>query len=134
MAISFRRLDKDFVLSKYKGHKEIKNWYDYRTLEFRSGMGTLNKSIWQNYVNVDTKMMLCCLDDNKDWDYIDRLFYDTVGNYDLEEFSDRYNLSKAVSFCNFVFDEDIDKLNFLRQYIKSDAKLDKNVLVRKKKS
>ena len=97
-------------------------------------MGTLNKSIWQNYVNVDTKMMLCCLDDNKDWDYIDRLFYDTVGNYDLEEFSDKYNLSRAVSFCNFVFDEDIDKLNFLRQYIKSDAKLDKNVLVRKKKS
>ena len=134
MAISFRRLDKNFVLSKYNGHKEIKNWYDYRTLEFRSGMGTLNKSIWQNYVNVDTKMMLCCLDDNKDWDYIDRLFYDTVGNHDLEEFSDKYNLSRAISFCNFVFDEDIDKLNFLRQYIKSDAKLDKNVLVRKKKS
>lgn len=117
LAISFRRLDEKFIKAKYGNN--IKNWQDYRTFEFRLGNGTLNENIWQNYTNLYTKILLCCLDDNKDWDKIDKKFYEIINNetYDIDN---NYNLEKAIEFCNFVFDNELDKMNFLLQYAKND--------------
>ena len=111
LAISFRCLDKEFVKNKYKN---VYNWYDYKTLEFRAGNGTLNPVIWQNYINLYTKLLLCCLDDNKDWDMIDRKFNQEILNEELES----YDYEKAVEFISFVFNNRLDKDNFMLQYVK----------------
>lgn len=119
LALSFRGLDEDYLKRKYK---DDSNWYKYRTLEFRAGNGTLNPVIWQNYINLYTKLLLCCSDDNKDWDMIDRRFSDEILNEDLNNF----DYSKAEELCNFVFDNEIDKYNFMLQYIKDeDYNIDK---------
>lgn len=113
LMVSFKGMSKEWIMQKYHNPK---NWEDYRTLEFRLANGTLNHVIWQNYVNLYTKMMLCCLDDSKDWDNIDRLFYHNIHcDSELDTTLDNVRL-----FCDFVFYNDIDKSNFLLQYYKSD--------------
>lgn len=122
-AVSFYGLDRQNILQKYG--KNIKNWQDYRTIEFRGGNGTLNPAIWQNYVNLDTKLMLICLDESKDWDMIDKLFYQNINE---EEFSFDINLPKALEFANLVFNNDIDKQYFLIQYLKQDKQESKKII------
>ncbi|MBR3162068.1 MAG: amidoligase family protein [Bacilli bacterium] len=113
-SLSFCRLSKEFLGNRYK---IINDWYNYRTLEFRGGNGTLNPVIWQNYINLYTKLLLCCLDDNKNWDIIDKRFIDTYNCETLEN----YNYEKALEFSNFVFVSEIDKHNFMLQYMKNNS-------------
>ena len=115
IALSFCRLSKEFLEKHYNIND---NWYQYRTLEFRSGNGTLNPAIWQNYINLYTKLLLCCLDDNKNWDMIDKKF---IESYNCEELVD-YNYEKATEFSNFIFNNDIDKYYFMLQYNKDYKK------------
>lgn len=128
LAVSFQLLDEKYIKNKYGNN--IKDWYKYRTLEFRAGNGTLNPVIWQNYVNLYTKIMLCCLDDSKDWDYIDKEFYNNILNDDIEI---KYNLNKAQLFFDFIFNNPLDKYNFLVQYSKNEDKISYKSLVRKNK-
>ena len=120
LSLSFRGLDEEFLINKYKNSND---WYNYKTLEFRAGNGTLNPVIWQNYINLYTKLLLCCINDNKDWDKIDKLF---IEKYNCEQLDD-FNYEKAIDFSNFIFDNDIDKDNFNLEYIK-DKKISLNKL------
>ena len=114
LSVSFRGLDEDFLKKKYNNND---NWYNHRTIEFRACNGTLNHIVWQNYVNLWTKLFLCCINDSKDWDKIDKLFIKYYNNYKK---SDKYNIEKAIYFSDFIFDNDIDKYNFMLQYIKEE--------------
>lgn len=87
------------------------------TLEVRCPNGTLNPIIWQNYVNFFIKFLLACKDDTKDWDAIDRKFDLFIGN-DCEE---TFNPDKAIELADFIFDNPIDKINFLKQFNKTDT-------------
>ena len=125
LAISFRTLEEEYVKNKYK---EIDDWYKYRTIEFRAANGTLNPTIWQNYINLYTKLLLCCKNESKDWDEIDKLF---IKNYNCEEL-EKYNIEKAINFSEFVFEDYLDKYNFMLQYKKDEIYKNFNSKTKKK--
>lgn len=83
-----------------------------KTIEFRSPNGTLNEIIWQNNVNIFTKMLLSCVSND----------------FDIEKMNFLYK-NKAMAtennLCDLVFVDDFDKKCFLRQYHKDFSHLEK---------
>ena len=74
-------------------------------IEFRIPNGTLNEEIWQNYINFFTKFLLAC---KKELD-----IEETIYKINNKEHS-------AIELANFIFDEEIDKENFLIQTLKTN--------------
>ena len=89
------------------------------TLEFRVPNGTIEEVIWQNNINTFTKLTLAPSKNMIDIDYVD---YKIKENGVLPEY--RYNivdLQNAFEFVDMIFDNNLDKLYFLKQYIKDFA-------------
>ena len=104
------------------------------TLEFRRPNGTLEEVIWQNNINVLTKMIINSISDDIDFDYINYKYAQeeraiiSLVNYN------EINLQKAIEFMNIFLKTDIDKLNFLTQYVKGyDISGSSNQLILSKK-
>ena len=98
---------------------------DMNTIEFRFPNCTVEEAIWQNNINVFAKMILAAKNPNLDEEYLDYLlkeleylFY-TFNNFD-EIFAryQRIDLPKALEFADLIFNNNLDKINFLRQYLK----------------
>ena len=85
------------------------------TIEFRSPTLTLNPIIWQNNVNLITKLLLSASSANFDDELLDYAF-NLEKNKTL--IGDSYSDEKAFELCDLVFDNDFDKYCFLRQYYK----------------
>lgn len=89
------------------------------TIEFRFGNGTTDPILWQNYINLCLKMIKAS---NKDLDIerleneLDSIKFNRSNYYGLG----RYDLPKAVEFADLIFDNALDKTNFLKQYIKNN--------------
>lgn len=82
----------------------------YNTVEFRSPNGTDNELIWQNNINTITKLMLAARNKKIDEDFLD---------YKLEKEPDKFALlPKALELIDIIFDNDLDKMYFLKQYKK----------------
>lgn len=89
------------------------------TIEFRSPNGTLDAVIWQNNVNTFIKLLLSCLDNKFDMDIV--LKRQKV----LESLEDRFDYNKiyldaALELSDIIFNNNLDKIYFLRQYIKNN--------------
>lgn len=110
------------------------------TIEFRNPNGSLNPIIWQNNVNLLVKMFLYA---NK-LSYNDNLiskrqesseYYYSLDSYnDYNNLLDYYNqiyLNEALEFCDMIFENNLDKIYFLRQYLKS-FETGKNALTKAK--
>ena len=87
-------------------------------IEIRCANGSLDKRIIQNIINLYLKMMIYVSSDKYDDDLINRLFqklkpkyYDTYKNIYIHD---------ALLFADLVFDNSLDKINFLKQYVKED--------------
>ena len=100
----------------------FRNYSERNTIEFRMGNGTLDPVLWQNMINFYTKLILAS---NKDLD-MDRLNYLLQRIIDSDCFNyfnfDRYNLDMAIELADTIFDNMLDKTNFLKQYIKNGEK------------
>ena len=92
------------------------------TIEFRSPNGTLNPAIWQNNVNALVRLLDYCKDSNYDSDTIEkrraRNASDNLIYSDLEGYKEIY-LGQAIELADMVFHTNIEKIYFLKQYIKS---------------
>lgn len=89
------------------------------TLELRVPNHTLNEIIRQNVINFFIKFMLYCKSDRFDDDILNRRKIEVEGIFsDLEAYSKIY-LEQALEFCDMIFDNNLDKVYFLRQYLKS---------------
>lgn len=102
----------------YQLKKEKKD----NTIEFRCPNGTLNPIIWQNNINFFMKLLLKC-NHRANWDIIDR--YVRNGQFstgDLEDYQ-KINIEKAMVLNDFLFEEEVDQKNFMKQYIKDDKKI-----------
>lgn len=91
--------------------------YKKNTLEFRGNNGTSNEVIWQNYINAETKMLIASRNIN-----IDFLLY-KLKNAFISYKKNKYlyseiNLKNALEFVDLNFDNNLDKVYFLRQYLK----------------
>ena len=90
--------------------------YDtFRTIEFRCPNGTLNPVIWQNNINLFVKMLL----------YSSSLMYDEekikekLSNPISNKTASKIYVDDALEFVDLIFDNNMDKIYFLRQYLKS---------------
>ena len=86
------------------------------TLEFRAPNGTIEEVIWQNNINAIAKLMLAPSKNMIDIDFVE---YKIKEDGVLPEY--RYNivdLQNALEFVDMIFDNNLDKIYFLKQYIK----------------
>ena len=90
--VSFSNVD----YSKYR--------YDNR-IEFRIPNGSLKEEIWQNYINFFVKFLLAC---KKEFD-VEKIVYKI--NHDDHN---------AIELADYVFEDNIDKDNFLIQALKTN--------------
>ncbi|MBD8923216.1 hypothetical protein EGR52_07320 [bacterium] len=106
--------------------KKFKN-----TIEFRFPNASSSEIVWQNNINAFAKMLLTAknkLIDEEFLDYKIKTSKDEYINYDF------IDLKGALEFVDLVFDNNLDKTYFLRQYFKNyQENYDKNRLVRAKK-
>ena len=98
-------------------YENISNFSEGNTIEFRCPNGSLNPIIWQNNVNLFIKMLLCAKNSNLDKDLILKRRRDTNVYYSLDWYSEIF-LDQALEFADLIFDNNLDKLYFLRQYLK----------------
>lgn len=96
------------------------NRYNKNTLEFRSPNATVNAVIWQNNINAFAKMLISSRDKVMDEQFLDyklkHEFYPYVGN---EYLYSSISLKNVLEFVDLIFDNNLDKIYFLRQYLKN---------------
>ena len=132
MATYLKYYDKNFaiedVIRNYKERKlnavNLKNmsYFNSRkarnTVEFRCPNGTLDEITWQNNVNFFVKFMILCKKGHFDKDKV--LRRDSINKDKIFTYHD-YNklyIDEALELVDLVFDNNLDKINFLKQYLK----------------
>ena len=97
--------------SNYKGCEE-----DFgNTIEIRCPNGTVDPVIWQNNVNFFIKFFTSCSKDNFDEEYIDYLLKQK--NCILNYF-EQNDFRLLMELVDLTFKDRIDKIMFLKQYLK----------------
>lgn len=99
------------------------------TIEFRSPNGTLDPVIWQNNINFFSKMIEYSKSEDFDKEKImsDRL---NLKEYNLNNYNKIY-MQRALDLCDMLYNNNLDKLYFLRQYLKN-FQTNNNTLVKGK--
>lgn len=106
-----------------------------KTIEFRFANGTLIPAIIQNHVNTCGKLVSYALSDEFDDDLVTRKFnYMKLpkSNAKLLNQYSKPQIDEMLEFADLIFDNTIDKLNFLRQCIKDPARKTKSLQKAKK--
>ena len=89
------------------------------TFEFRAPNGTLNEIIWQNNINLFIKMLKAAQSpDFSESVVMNRLRLIERGGFRVTEY-DQLDMDAALEFADIVFDNNLDKVYFLRQYMKA---------------
>ena len=90
--------------------------YDtFKTIEFRCPNGTLNPVVWQNNINLFVKMLLY----SSSLMYDERKIKEKMSNSISDKTANKIYIDDALEFVDLIFDNNMDKIYFLRQYIKS---------------
>lgn len=116
-----------FTSDKYKavnfGNTKFIRHKNFDTIEFRSPNGTIEETIWQNNVNAFMNFANYAASNNFDKEFIDYQFgIDQERNLKYFYFMD---IKKALELADLIFEKDLDKIYFLRQYFK-DYDLENN--------
>ena len=105
------------ALSLYKVSDGGTSFEKNRTIEFRMPNASIEPIIWQNNINffahllnaskkdIDTELLMKKIEDKK---------Y-TLNDY---EYYNIINIDEALELADLIFDNNLDKINFLRQYMK----------------
>lgn len=105
--------------NNFDRYEDFNTCNKYCTVEYRAPNGTLDPVIWQNNINFFIKLLLFCKSDKFDEDIINRRRLQVYGLMgDLPSYSEIY-FDQAVELCDMIFDNNVDKIYFLRQYLKS---------------
>ena len=94
---------------------------DMRTIEFRSPNGTFNPIIWQNNVNLLVHLFMYAKSDKFDEEKIIRRMKQILSEgipSNIYKYSRIYN-EQAMELADMIFDNNLDKVYFLRQYLKN---------------
>lgn len=109
-AINFNNID----------FNNLNNKRNKNTIEFRCPNASTNEVIWQNNINTFAKMLVSSRDKVMDEDFLDYKLKHEYIPYDKNEYI--YNnvyLKNALEFVDLIFDNNLDKVYFLRQYLKN---------------
>ena len=92
---------------------------DKNTIEFRCPNGTLNPIIWQNNVNLFVHLLEYASSSKFDLDIVLNRCADLNASLmSLSKYKGVY-LDQAIELSDLIFDNNLDKIYFLRQYLKS---------------
>lgn len=108
---------------------------DKNTVEFRSPNGTLDPVIWQNNVNLLVHLFMYAKSPNFNEEIINqRISYILEEGipYDTRKYN-RVNRGQAIEFADLIFDNNLDKIYFLSQYLKHEEITSSQSLVRSKR-
>jgi len=114
--VSYWRMLHDNDYQEYEDFNKIINGCSF---ELRVPNGTVDEVIWQNNINFFLKMIKYCKSNSFNDDILDkrrvlvRNIYSSLSAYSL------IYLDQAIELCDLIFDNNLDKLCFLRQYLKS---------------
>lgn len=89
------------------------------TIELRIPNGSIEEIIWQNNVNTFAKFILKVVNGEIDYEYINSLFDALSPDSDSVARRNEIVLKQALEFVDLIFDNDLDKFYFLRQYFKN---------------
>ena len=92
--------------------------YD-NVLEIRSPISTLDPVVWQNYISFFVHLLLYCKSDKYDDDILERRMRKTKRIVDNIDNYDNIYLDQALELSDMIFDNNLDKIYFLRQYLKN---------------
>ena len=89
------------------------------TIEFRGPNATTNAIVWQNNINTFAKMLVSSRNKVMNEDFLDyKLKNELICYSDNKYMYDCINIKNALEFVDLVFDNNLDKIYFLRQYLK----------------
>jgi len=91
-----------------------------QTIEFRSPNGTFNPIIWQNNVNLLVHLFMYAKSDKFDEDIIIKrmkMLEEAMIPSNIRRYSRIYN-DQVLELADLIFDNNLDKIYFLRQYYK----------------
>lgn len=97
--------------------KNYDNFSKQNTIEIRCPNGTLNPIVWQNNVNFFAKLLLYCKSPNFNRDLIESRLEKTR-NISFKFYNEIF-VDEALELCDLIFSNNIDKIYFLRQYLKA---------------
>lgn len=115
--LSYLPKDKYYSLNTCYVEPNKKGITKDNTIEVRCPNGTINPIIWQNNINFFAKLFLYCSSDNFDKDFIDYKLTCLRNNLINYDYSNIY-IDAILEFSNLIFSNEIDKLYFLKQYLK----------------
>ena len=88
------------------------------TIEIRCPNSSTEEVIWQNNINFFYHFLKYCSSSNFNHEVIDKRIYDILGiQNDLSLYREVF-IEQAIELADLIFDNNLDKLNFLRQYLK----------------
>lgn len=88
-------------------------------IEFRCPNSSLDTVIWQNNINFLIKFLNYCKSPNFNYEIVLKRLNKFKKQSSLEYNS--INLNKAIELADLIFDNNLDKVYFLRQYLKNFA-------------
>lgn len=104
------------------------------TVEFRFPNASVEEIIWQNHINTFSKMMLASKKSAFDEEFLDyKMKTERVSSDSKYDLYSKVCLQHALEFADFIFDNNLDKIYFLRQYIKDFDETDKRTVMVKAK-
>ena len=112
--------DRYFAVNFQNTSGYVCNGFDVEnTIEFRCPNGTLNSAIWQNNANLFANLLLYSKSNNYDDDKISERHRINNNKYSSLKWYDEIYLEQALEFSDLLFNNNLDKIYFLKQYLKS---------------
>ena len=117
----------------------LSNIYDfdkyrsYNTIEFRSANGTIDPVIWQNLINLYCHLLMYARNHLFDLDKI--MKKEKELKFPMFEY-DNYKYLDIIGACelsDLIFNDNLDKVYFLRQYLKNNVETDNKTLIKASK-
>ena len=104
---------------KHVNRGNIASYAKNNTIEFRCPNGTLDPVIWQNNVNAVIKLLYYAKSSNFDDDMVEERYQKNKNKYYRLECYNEIYLEQALELADMLFHNNIDKIYFLKQYLKS---------------
>lgn len=90
------------------------------TIEIRCPNGSLNPIVIQNNVNLFVKLLEACGSNRINEDLLEKMYKKTKNIIYETNGYDELNIELALGFADIVFENNLDKIYFLRQYLKNN--------------
>jgi len=89
------------------------------TIEFRSPNGSLNPIIWQNNINLLLNLLEYCNNPHFDEQLILQRRQSLINDHN-NEYTEylKIDVEATLEFCDLIFKNNLDKIYFLKQYLK----------------